>query len=230
MITKSLKNLLMISVVTVIYSSCSFGGNDIAMSSVEGIAKVKELVKANVNLNEFKIYHLSWEEGSKDLQLTNILGRIEIRYIDKDGNSYSRSIVRKDGKYIPEESKERSQSAYSYKLTTGLDLEKIDPDQVRQHVIDGAELSLHAEEGDQYEFKTVKSINFKVNAVNKSYEQSWEGWSDKQKAGYNQVEESFELNFIKKGEKEEVYGKKTWTNYYTVPFVIGETGKVEMKQ
>lgn len=91
MITKFLKNLCAISIATVTVLSCSFGGNDIAMVSDEGIAKVKEVVKTHVNPDEYKIYQLSWKEDGGDRKLDIILSQIDVRYIDKEGNNYDLS-------------------------------------------------------------------------------------------------------------------------------------------
>ena len=50
---KLLKNLFVTLVTVISISSCS-SANDCAMASDEGVAKVKELVKAHVDINECK--------------------------------------------------------------------------------------------------------------------------------------------------------------------------------
>ena len=64
----------------------------------------------------------------------------------------------------------------------------------------------------------------------KDYEDSWDKWEDEYKAKYKQLKQTFKLNFIKEDERAEIRGKYTWTNYYTVPFVVNEAGKVEIEE
>ena len=115
MITNFLKNLLVIPVAAVALSSCSFGGDDIAMASDEGIAQIKEVVKANVNLDEYKIYNLSWKEDDGDRKLDNVLSQIDVGYMDKEDNDYSLSIILQKGKFVPEEVVKSERISYSYK-------------------------------------------------------------------------------------------------------------------
>ena len=51
---KLLKNLFVALVAAISISSCS-SANDCAMASDEGVAKIKELKKAHVDINECKI-------------------------------------------------------------------------------------------------------------------------------------------------------------------------------
>lgn len=231
MITKFLKNLWAISIATVTVSSCSFGGNDIAMVSDEGIAKVKEVVKTHVNPDEYKIYQLSWKEDGGDRKLDNILSQIDVRYIDKEGNNYDLSIDLEDGKFVPGEARKGNQAGfYSYNLTTPIDLEGLNAEKIRNILGEAGEVLSQQEDGDQYEFKSVESIDFYISPVRKSYEDRWDGWKDEDKAKYKQVEQKFEMNFTKKDERDEVRGKRIVTNYYTIPFIVNREGKVELEQ
>ena len=54
---KLLKNLFVALVAAISISSCS-SANDCAMASDEGVAKIKELIKAHVDINECKIYRI----------------------------------------------------------------------------------------------------------------------------------------------------------------------------
>lgn len=231
MITNFLKSLLVISVAAVAFSSCSFGGSDIAMASDEGVAKIKEVVKANVNPDKYKIYRLSWKEDDGDRKLDNILSRINVDYLDKEDNSYSLSIVLQKGKFVPGEAEKSEQVGYySYKLTTPIDLEKVNAGNIRTLLGEGGELLSQQEDGDQYVFKSVEEIAFGIVPVMKNYENAWDGWKDEYKARYKQLKQTFKLNFTKKDEREEVRGKHVWTDYYSVPFVVNEAGKVEIEE
>ena len=88
---KSLKILFVVLVAAMAVSSCT-SVNDCAMASDEGIAKIKELVKNNVDINEYKVYRIEWVEDRDERKLENILSRISVDYIDKEDNDYTYGI------------------------------------------------------------------------------------------------------------------------------------------
>lgn len=225
-----LKKLFVIFFTTVTISSCSFGGNDLAMASDEGMEKIKELVKANINTEECKIYSLEWSEDSRDHKLENILSEIDVKYIDKENNDYDLTINYTDGKFIPEEPQKRESIRYSYKYTTPFDLNLLNAEEIIKKISAGGELVAAQKDGEQYEFKSVGKYEFYITPVLKKYEQHWEDWNDEKKKDYYTVQQSFELNFVKKDEQPEVKGRKVWTNYYAIPFAMNEKGNVEIKQ
>ncbi|MCP9612247.1 hypothetical protein [Coprobacter tertius] len=224
-----LKNLFVITFTTVTITSCSLGGKDLAMASDEGMEKIKELVKTNINTEECKIYSLEWSEDSKDHKLENILSEINVRYIDKDNNDYDLTINYTDGKFMPEEPQKRKSINYSYQYTTPLDLNLLNAEEIIKKTSAGVELVAAQEDGGQYEFKSIEKYRFYITPVLKKYEQHWKNWSDERKRDYHIVQQSFELNFVRKDEHPEVKGRKVWTNYYTVPFAMNEKGNVEIK-
>lgn len=225
-----LKKLFTISFATVTISSCSFGGNDLAMASNEGMEKIKELVKANINTEECKIYSLEWSEDSRDRKLENVLSEIDVKYIDKENNGYDLTINYTDGKFIPEEPQKGKSSYYSYKYTTPLDLSLLNAEEIIKKISVGGEVVTTQEDGEQYEFKSVGKYEFYITPVLKKHEQHWKDWSDEKKKNYHIVQQSFELNFVKKDERSEVKGRKIWTNYYAISFAVNEKGNVEIKQ
>lgn len=225
-----LKKLFAIFFITVTITSCFFGGNDLAMGSDEGMEKIKELVKANINTEECKIYSLEWSENSGNRKLENVLSKIEVKYIDKENNDYDLKFKYTDGKFLPEEPKKGKSIYHSYKYTTSLDLNLLNAVQIKQNACAGGELIAAQEDGEQYEFKSMGEYKFYITPVPKEYEQNWERWNDEKKKDYHTVQQSFKLNFVRKDEHPEVKGRKVWTNYYTIPFVINEKGNVEIKQ
>lgn len=229
MITKFFRNLFAISIITVAISSCSFGGHSIGMLSDEGIDKIKEVIKENLNLEEYKIYRLTWKEDDGKRKLDNVLSTINVLYLDKEDNRYDQKFVLKDGKYIPEEAIKRdANDYYSFKLTTPIDIEGLNGEEIRKFVTEGAELVMN--EDNQYEIKSVEEVELSINPPAKSYEKKWDGWSEKEKAKYKEVEQTFQLNFIKKDEHDKVVGKHLVSNYYTIPFIVNQEGKAEIKQ
>ena len=74
---KLLKNLFVALVAAISISSCS-SANDCAMASDEGVAKIKELIKAHVDINECKIYRIEWKEDWKERKLENVLSQISV--------------------------------------------------------------------------------------------------------------------------------------------------------
>lgn len=227
--TKKIKNLFAVIVATVAISSCSSDESNISMASDKGIAKIKELIKANVNPDEYKIYSLSWKENDGDRKLDNLLSRIDVRYLDKNDNDYDISIILEKGKYVPQEAR-MGKPYYSYKLTTPIDVEGLNAENIRKTLIEGSELVNLQEQEEQYEFRSIESIKFSLTPPDKNFEKKWDKWKDEEKTRYKQVKQEFELNFTKKGDRDKVIGKRIVTNYYTIPFVVDETGKVKIGQ
>lgn len=229
--TKLFKNLFAVCMVAIALSSCSSGSGSIAMGSVEAVDKVKEVVKANVDTNVYKIYQLKWKEGSGDSKLNNVLSQIEIQYMDKEGDYYDLTIDLENGKFVPQEaSKSTLTNYYSYKLSTPLDIDGLSAENIRKLLLDGAELVGQQESEDEYELKSVNSVTISIDPVLKDREKKWDKWDEKYKAKYKKVNQEFELNFTKTGEHDQMIGKRLVTNYYTISFVVDETGKVEFKQ
>ena len=204
---KLLKNLFMTLVIAIFISSCS-SANDCTMASDEGVAKVKELVKKHVDINECKIYRIEWKEDWKERKLENVLSQISVDYIDKKDNDYN----------------------LTYKYTTAIEIDGMNAEEIRHNIASGGELVILQEEGKQYEFKSVEKYMLYMRPVPKDYEDHWKKWGDDKKKEYRQLRQMFELNFIKKDEQKEVRGRHVWTNYYTVPFETNEAGEVEIEQ
>lgn len=223
------KKLFVISFVAITIFSCSFGGNDLPMVSDEGIKKIKELVTANIDTEEFKIYSLEWSEDSRERKLENVLSQINVGYIDKENNGYDLKIKYTDGEFVSEEPIKERSIYNSYKYTTPLDLNLLKVEEIIKKASAAGELLAAQEDGEQYEFKSMEKYKFYINPVPIRYEQYWEKWGDEKKKDYGIARQSFALNFVRKDEHSEVKGRKIWTNYYTIPFVINEKGNVEIK-
>ena len=75
----------------------------VAMASDEGVAKIKELMKAHVDINECKILPHRMERRLERTQIGNVLSQISVDYIDKEDNDYNLTINYTDGEFVPEE-------------------------------------------------------------------------------------------------------------------------------
>ena len=226
---KLLKNLF-VALVTVITRSSGSSINDCTMASDEGIAKIKELVKTHVDMNEYKIYRIEWKEDRKERKLENVLSQISVDYIDKEDNDYNLTINYTDGEFVPEEPRKGKSVLNSYEYTTAIEIDGMNAEKIRHNIASGGELVILQEEGKQYEFKSVEKYMLYMRPVPKVYEDRWKKWDDDNKQEYRQLRQMFELNFIKKDEQKEVRGRHVWTNYYTVSFEINEAGEVEIEQ
>lgn len=226
---KLLKNLFVALVTVISISSCS-SVNDCTMASDEGIAKIKELVKTHVDINEYKIYRIEWKEDRKERKLENVLSQISVDYIDKEDNDYNLTFYYTDGEFVPEEPRKGKSASNSYEYTTGIEIDEMNAEKIRHNLASGGELVILQEEGEQYEFKSVEKYMLYMRPVPKVYEDRWKKWDDDNKQEYRQLRQMFELNFIKKDEQKEVRGRHVWTNYYTVSFEINEAGEVEIEQ
>lgn len=154
---KLLKNLFVALVTVISISSCS-SVNDCTMASDEGIAKIKELVKTHVDMNEYKIYRIEWKEDRKERKLENVLSQISVDYIDKEDNDYNLTFYYTDGEFVPEEPRKGKSASNSYEYTTGIEIDEMNAEKIRHNLASGGELVILQEEGEQYEFKSVENI------------------------------------------------------------------------
>lgn len=154
---KLLKNLFVALVAAISISSCS-SANDCAMASDEGVAKIKELIKAHVDINECKIYRIEWKEDWKERKLENVLSQISVDYIDKEDNDYNLTINYTDGEFVPEEPRKGKSVLNSYEYTTAIEIDGMNAEKIRHNIASGGELVILQEEGKQYEFKSVENI------------------------------------------------------------------------
>lgn len=229
--TNFFRSLFAVCVAAVAFSSCSSGSGNIGMGSVDAVAKVKEVIKANVDSSLYKIYRLEWSEGGRNEKLNNVLRKIEVYYMDKEGDDYDMIIELDGGEFVPQEPiKSKLTNYYSYELSTPLDVDGLDAENIRKLLTRGAEMVLEQEGEDEYELKSVNNVEFSIDPVLKDHEKNWAKWDDKYKAKYKKVNHEFELNFTKKGEHDQVVGKRIVTNYYTIPFIVNEAGEVEFKK
>ena len=153
MITKLTKTLLGVLAGSCMLSSCS-SGNHLSMVSDEGVAKVKELVRANVDSTQNKIYRLEWQEDDRDRKLDNLLSTINISYIDKNNNDFSLTIHLEDGEFVVDEPIKSKRQLHAYEQSTPIDLNKIDAAYLQKVGTEADELfCTQNEEGDQYEVK-----------------------------------------------------------------------------
>lgn len=94
------------------FTACSSGAT-LPMASEEGLAKIKELVTANVDTTKYKIYEVEWYEDNLDRKLENILTHIDVYYIDADNNGRHISFQLTDGKFTTEGPKKDDRRSYS---------------------------------------------------------------------------------------------------------------------
>lgn len=129
---KLLKNLFVALVAAISISSCS-SANDCAMASDEGVAKIKELIKAHVDINECKIYRIEWKEDWKERKLENVLSQISVDYIDKEDNDYNLTINYTDGEFVPEEPRKGKSVLNSYEYTTAIEIDGMNAEKIRHN-------------------------------------------------------------------------------------------------
>lgn len=112
-------------------TSCG-SGETYPMASAEGLAKIRELVAANVDTSQYKIYTVEWREDNRDRQLENILTYIDVYYLDADNNDYHLSFQLTNGKFTTDGPELNDRRSYSYACTTPLDIAAIDFDYLQK--------------------------------------------------------------------------------------------------
>ena len=190
---KLLKNLFMTLVIAIFISSCS-SANDCTMASDEGVAKVKELVKKHVDINECKIYRIEWKEDRQERKLENVLSQISVDYIDKKDNDYNLTINYTDGEFVPEEPRKGKFASNSYKYTTAIEIDGMNAEEIRHNIASGGELVILQEEGEQYEFKSVEKY-MDINEC-KIYRIEWK--EDRQERKLENVLSQISVDYIDK--------------------------------
>ena len=205
-------------------TACS-SGETFPMASEEGIAKIKELVSANVDTSKYKIYELEWSEDNHDRKLENILTQISVYYIDADNNDYRLSFQLTDGKFTTDGPKQDDRQTYSYECSTPLSLDAINFDYI-QKIGEGADsLVMSDEEGKNLTLKSAGIFRFRVWPVMLREVDRWNR-SEEFREESKQLEVQFELNYVDKNESPEYQGRFTVTNYYTVAFMANAAGEV----
>ena len=139
-----MKAMIAIVVASLALTSCG-SGETFPMASEEGIAKIKELVSANVDTSKYKIYELEWSEDNHDRKLENILTQISVYYIDADNNDYRLSFQLTDGKFTTDGPKQDDRQTYSYECSTPLSLDAINFDYI-QKIGEGADSLVMSDE------------------------------------------------------------------------------------
>ncbi|GAA6242728.1 hypothetical protein F030043B2_17700 [Bacteroides fragilis] len=227
MITNIARTLWTASLAVLILTACT-GKSRLGMASEEGISKVKELVRTHVDTGTNKIYRLVWAEDGDERKLDNILTTVEIDYLDPESNDYSLTISLKDGEFVADGPLKSKRNIYSYEHSTPLDLDVLTTAEVQRLVQEAHDLFLTQEDADKYELKSVGKYHLYIPPVDKRNIDLLQKRSDYKKE-HSRTAIFFELNFVKKDEQPEVKGRHTWTNYYTVAFVVNQEGKVEFE-
>jgi len=224
MITRLMKIVVAVVVAAFMFTACG-SGETFPMASGEGIAKIKELVAANVDTSKYKIYEVEWREDNRDRQLENILTYIDVYYIDADNNNYHLAFQLTDGKFTTDGPEQNDRQTNSYECSTPLSLDAINFDYI-QKIGDAADgLVMADEEGKNLTLKSAGMFRFRVWPVSLSNVDRWNR-SEEFRAESQQLQVQFELNYVDESESPEYQGRFTVTNYYTVAFTADAAGEV----
>lgn len=224
MITRLMKIAVAIAVTVITLTACG-SGETYPMVSEEGIAKVKELVSANVDTSKYKIYTVEWREDNRDRQLENILTGIDVYYLDADDHGYHLSFQLTDGKFTTDGPQQNDRRTYSYECTMPLDLDAIDFDYIQKIGNAADELVMVDEEGQNLTLKSAGMFRFRVWPVSLSDVDRWNS-SEEFRDESEQLLVQFELNYVDESESPEYQGRFIVTNYYTVAFTADAAGEV----
>jgi len=92
MIAKFIKGLTAVCASAVMLTGCGSDGGSLGMASEQSLAKIKELVLANVDTTTNKIYRLMWHEDTGERKLENVLTSIDVYYTDSQNVDYTVTI------------------------------------------------------------------------------------------------------------------------------------------
>ena len=224
MITRLMKIAVAIVVAALSLTACG-SGETFPMASEDGLAKIKELVTANVDTTKYKIYEVEWREDNRDRQLENILTSIDVYYIDADNNNYHLAFQLTNGKFTTDGPEQDDRQINSYACSTPLDLAAIDFDYLQKIGEKADALVMSDEEGKKLTLKSAGMFRFRVWPVSLSDVDRWNR-SEEYRAESEQMQVQFELNYVDESESPEYQGRFTVTNYYTVAFTADAAGEV----
>lgn len=202
--------------------SCGIGDRfvKLAMDSPEAVNKVKELVAANVDPNEWKIVELEWDEGrSDDQKLGNNLnqGNVFMKMVKKNGQVFTQGFVGQLGFNLTGiEPDFWYEAKLNYEKITPIDVEKLDAEAIICQVEEAKKMI-----PEEYEFKSL--AKYQIKAGIPSDREGKGEYTDKSTA-------CFTLNVVEKGNETVSNGGKTTVVYYEVDFEVATDGTLTMKE
>ena len=226
MIAKFIKGLTAVCASAVMLTGCGSDGGSLGMASEQSLAKIKELVLANVDTTTNKIYRLMWHEDTGERKLENVLTSIDVYYTDSQNDDYTLTIDFDGKDFVAGEPRKSNRKINSYELSTPHDLDAISYDFIHRMADSADSLVVAQPDGEFYELKSVEMFSFGVDPVDLDYVDGWHRRDEASRKEYERLNVSFQLNYIRKDEATQYNGRYTTTNYYTVPFRLDEAGEV----
>ena len=224
MITRFSKALCAAALAALSLTGCG-SGETYPMASPEGLDRIKELIRTNVDTSKNKIYQVSWHEDRGDRKLENILTEVEAYYTDTENNDYRIAFTLTDGQFVTDGPKKSDRQYNSYECSTPLDLEAINLEYLKK-ICEEAEAMVKADEqGQKLTLRSAGMFRFRVWPVSLSNVDRWNR-SEEYRAESQQLQVQFELNYVDESESPEYQGRFTVTNYYTVAFTADAAGEV----
>lgn len=205
-------------------TSCSFLlGKNISMESEEAIQTIKEAIKNNANIGTGRVSGISWSEAGGSKKLDNYLGHFYIHWVAEDNSNYTQDFTKNDkGEFIGSEPK-KGRDGIFYEYVKPFDADKLDAVKILKQINDGKLLL-----DDEYEFASVEHYSISQSTLDMRLKEVFKVKVIPEKYGIEST--GFSLNVYKKGKDSKLEGKHITTNYYTVSFVVGEDGSVQIRE
>lgn len=228
MITRFSKALCAAALAALSLTGCG-SGETYPMASPEGLDRIKELIRTNVDTSKNKIYQVSWHEDRGDRKLENILTEVEAYYTDTENNDYRIAFTLTDGQFVTDGPKKSDRQYNSYECSTPLDLEAINLEYLKK-ICEEAEAMVKADEqGQKLTLRSAGMFRFRVWPVLLRETDRWNR-SEEFREESKQLEVDFEFNFVDVNESPEYQGRSIVTNYYTVAFTANAAGEVSIDE
>lgn len=161
MITRFSKALCAAALAALSLTGCG-SGETYPMASPEGLDRIKELIRTNVDTSKNKIYQVSWHEDRGDRKLENILTEVEAYYTDTENNDYRIAFTLTDGQFVTDGPKKSDRQYNSYECSTPLDLEAINLEYLKK-ICEEAEAMVKADEqGQKLTLRSAGMFRFRV--------------------------------------------------------------------
>lgn len=207
--------LLFAATVAALCTACGELGGGPKMNSVEATALVAETVRKNIDIDQWKIYRILWQEGD---ELSNELQRVTVYLVNSAGDCFTQTFTLAGPAKgnVSDLSEATGQKRVDFEKVNGIPVERIDPAAIQKQYEEALAMI-----PENYTFKSI--TNYDIAEVLSSGVALFDRGKN-----VGAIETSFDVNVTENGkEMIESAGKKS-LQYYQITFNVLPDGTVEM--
>lgn len=212
---KTILSLFVASVAALCSACGSIGNSGPKVSSIEATTLVAETVRKNIDIDQWKIYRILWQEGD---ELSNELQRVTVYLVNSAGDCFTQTFTLAGPAKgnVSDLSEATGQKRVDFEKVNGIPVERIDPAAIQKQYEEALAMI-----PENYTFKSI--TNYDIAEVLSSGVALFDRGKN-----VGAIETSFDVNVTENGkEMIESAGKKS-LQYYQITFNVLPDGTVEM--